>query len=292
MLKCKLLFISLIFFGSMFLVSNVFANQDYTTVKLDDITVTVINDCQINFKADLFPTLDQYPENKKLMHDGAFSGIDRTFLFKLDKRLILVDGGWGIEGKNNGKTVEILKSLGYDTSAITDIIVTHLDVDHISGLIFKGERVYKNATLWLNQKQYTAWTEGEPRNKMSVDNARNVIKAYKNAGKVGFYNWGDKLFTKITAIQADGHTPGHTVFCLDSGKSKLYFVGDLLHADDLQLQHPECSSIYDADPTRAAAMRSEILKRCANEKSIVAGAHFIKIGVVKVSGTGFTVEEK
>ena len=290
MLKRKILLSTIFFLWSIFLFSQAQANSDYSTIKLNDISITVINDNANNFSAELFPTLDKYPDSKKLMHNGAFTGIVRTFLFKLGDKLILVDGGWGIEGRRHGKTVEILKSLGYNTSDITDILLTHLDVDHVSGLIDKGERVYPNATLWLNQKQYSAWTEGEPRDKHSVENARNVLKVYKGAGKISFYKWGAEVFPQIKAIQADGHTPGHTVFCLTNGKNKLYFLGDLLHAGDLQLAHPECSSKYDADPERAALMRREILQHCADEKSIVAGAHFIKIGVVKRSGSGFIVE--
>ena len=290
--KLKNLLVSLALLGALFCSSQALAKDANKTIKVGEITVNVITDGQNNFKADLFPTLDKYPEAKKLMHDNAFAGTVRTFLVHLDKRLILIDGGWGVETGRIGKTVENLKALGYEPAAITDILLTHLDIDHVSGLIHNGQRVYPKATLWLNEKQHTAWTKGEPRFKQSVDKARSVIKAYKDAGKLSFYKWGEEVFPKIMALQADGHTPGHTVFRLTSGKEHLYLVGDLLHAGDLQLAHPECNSVYDANPERAASVRHKVLQRCADEKSMIAGAHFIPIGVVKVSGTGFKVDAK
>lgn len=293
MLRCSLVFhvcLALFLCAGTVLSTNAVA-ADYHQYAFDNVKVTAINDRTNAFAAELFPTLSHYPDSKKLLHNGAFAGVVRTFLLQMGKKLILVDGGWGA-GPHKGRTVEILRSLGYAPEQITDILVTHLDIDHVSGLINNGKCAYPKATLWITHSQYNAWTQGEPRNKASVAMARNVMSLYKDAGKMCLYHWGDAVLPKISAMQADGHTPGHTVFCVQAGQKKFYLLGDLLHAGDLQLAHPECSSQYDAQPARAAAIRREILQRCAQEGSIVAGAHFLPIGVVRTAGTGFAIDVK
>lgn len=290
MLRHSYVFFALFLLAGTFLPTHA-AGADYHQYAFDNVTITAMNDRMNSFAAKLFPTLDHYPDSKEFLRNGGFPGVVRTFLLQMGKKLILVDGGWGA-GPQAGRTESILRSLGYAPEQITDILVTHLDIDHVSGLITNGKPAYPKATLWITHSQYNAWTQGEPRNKASVDMARSVMIVYKNAGKMCLYHWGDEVLPKISAIQADGHTPGHTVFCVQAGQKKCYLLGDLLHAGDLQLAHPECNSQYDLLPVRAAAIRREILQRCAQEGSIVAGAHFLPIGVVRAAGTGFVIDTK
>ena len=279
---------------SVFLLSatKASAGVDYLSYSLNDMSILIINDTENRFAAKLFPTLDTYPDAKNYLVDGSFAGIVRTFAIKNGKRTILVDGGWGTESGKRGRTREILAQVGISANDITDILLTHLDIDHVSGLVENNAPVFANATLRLCRKEYDAWiVQGHVRNEASEKRAKAVVALYEKAGRLSLFNWGDEVLPGITALDAAGHTPGHTAFTLTSKGASLVLLGDLLHAADLQLMHPNVNSVYDHDPARAAEARNRILSRCAQEKLAVAGAHILPIGIPsKMPKGGFVLQ--
>ncbi|MBQ2514603.1 MAG: hypothetical protein IKO81_06615 [Bacteroidales bacterium] len=50
-------------------------------------------------------------------------------------------------------------------------------------------------------------------------------------------------------------------------------AGDLLHAQDLQLDHPQFCARYDRDPKQAVTTRTRILKSVLENGQYLAGAH-------------------
>ena len=65
------------------------------------------------------------------------------------------------------------------------------------------------------------------------------------------FRFGEEVLPGIKALDASGHTPGHTVFETDS----LLIVGDLLHAAALQIPRPEVCTIYDMNPSGGVQAR-------------------------------------
>lgn len=172
--------------------------------------------------------------------------------------------------------------------AVTDILMTHLDVDHVSGLVAGGKAVYPNATLHIAEAEYDAWiVQGTARPAPAIENARKAVAAY--ADRVSRHAYGKEPVPGITAVAAQGHTPGHTAYSISSGKDRLCIVGDLLHVAPVQLRNPDQNSRYDASP-QAAQTRRELLSRLAHEKSQVAGMHFVDIGFVREKDGGFVIE--
>jgi len=49
--------------------------------------------------------------------------------------------------------------------------------------------------------------------------------------------------------------------------------GDIVHAQRVQLQHPEVTAIFDIDQTAAAATPASITARLAREHVLIAGPH-------------------
>jgi len=83
----------------------------------------------------------------------------------------------------------------------------------------------------------------------------------------------------VSAIAAYGHTPGHTMFLVESGGKKLLVWGDLTHAMAIQMPRPSVSVTYDSDPVAAAEARKEVLKYVSENKIPVAGMHVAYPGV-------------
>jgi glyoxylase-like metal-dependent hydrolase (beta-lactamase superfamily II) len=113
-----------------------------------------------------------------------------------------------------------------------------------------------------------------------------VIEAYGQ--RLATFDFGQEILPGLTALAAVGHTPGHTVFLMESGAEKLLFIGDLIHAAALQFPRPDESASYDQDPLKAVQSRKMILKMAAEEKIPVAGAHipFPGTGSVSQDGSG------
>jgi hypothetical protein len=69
------------------------------------------------------------------------------------------------------------------------------------------------------------------------------------------------------------------------------FWGDTIHLQNVQLQHPELTVVFDIDPTAAAATRNQLLARLASEDVVIAGPHilFPGLGRLHKTGSGYTL---
>jgi glyoxylase-like metal-dependent hydrolase (beta-lactamase superfamily II) len=114
--------------------------------------------------------------------------------------------------------------------------------------------------------------------------AETFLPAY--AGRVRTFEWDQPVLRGVTARDASGHTPGHTVFEVDAGGSRLWIVGDLIHFAGVQLPRPEIAVTYDTDPVKAVAARKRVFDKAAAEGVAVAGMHLLFPGIGKFSKAG------
>ena len=256
-----------------------------------DLDVLVIRDADVSMGQQLLPGLaEKAPEFVGVFQNGPVPAVDQTFYFKKDGHQVLVDAGWGKEHKVEGHTADLLHENGIAEDDITDILLTHMDTDHIGGLLSNGQPVYPNATLWISVPEYEAWVGGGGvnRGEAAVDLAKKVAAAYK----VKQFNYGDEILPGVTAVDAAGHTPGHTAYDITSGTEKMTIAGDILHIAPVQLPRPDLSTVYDMDGEKAASARKRLLERAAQERSLFAGMHFPMVSNVrKLEGNGFAMRE-
>ena len=216
---------------------------------------------------------------KKYAPDGTYPSSMNAFLIRTPESRILVDSGLGREIVND------LKSLGVEAEDIDVVLLTHMHGDHIGGLISKsdGKAVFPKAKMYLARQERDYWASEEIMKTFPEDrqgdfkNSQAVLAAYGNSVQTfepdalgsGF----KPLLPNVQAIAAFGHTPGHTIFLVESEGAKFLIWGDVTHAITVQMPVPEVFMVFDVDSAQAVATRLAVLKYVSDGKIPVAGAH-------------------
>ena len=91
----------------------------------------------------------------------------------------------------------------------------------------------------------------------------------------------------MTALPAYGHTPGHTVYEVESKGKMLVLIGDMVHVEAVQFPDPSVGFVGDSDAKSATAERKKVFAEAAEKGYLIGAAHlaFPGIGhVTKVPG--------
>jgi glyoxylase-like metal-dependent hydrolase (beta-lactamase superfamily II) len=207
---------------------------------------------------------------------------DSGFLVDTGKQVVLVDAGagqWWGEGAL-GRLETNLRSAGYTPGQVNLVLLTHMHSDHIGGLTTRdGKRVFPNAEVYVAKAENDFWLSPEiaakaPKEAQEFFQAAQSISApYIKAGKWHTFSGSDEIADGIRIVPLPGHTPGHTGYEFSSNGQKILFLGDIIHAQSVQLKHPEISVVFDADPAAAVATRKRLLPALVDEDVLIASPH-------------------
>src|ERR1700726_961409 len=224
--------------------------------------------------------------------------VDTGFLVNTGKQLILVEAGagtwWG--GGALGRLAGSLRSAGYAPAEVDLVLVTHLHSDHVGGLTTQdGKRVFPNADVYVAKAESDFWLSPEITAKAPKDaqpffqSAQAIAAPYIKAGKWRTFRGSEPIVDGMQLIPLPGHTPGHTGYEFSSKGQKIMFWGDTIHLQNVQLQHPELTVVFDIDPAAAAATRNQLLSKLAREDVVIAGPHmlFPGLGRLHKDGSGY-----
>ena len=250
--------------------------KDVYTYNVGSVKVSMLSERQGRGNTDIL--IGATPEMiAKIAPDKEYPNAINIFLVQTGVENILVDTGFGL------KLEEHLKHFKLEPKDIHSVLITHMHRDHIGGLLKDGKQRFPNAKVYLDKNEYAYWMD-DPQRKASVE---HVVNAYKD--KLHLFTAGDlngksqKLFPEVSAIAAYGHTPGHTVYMIESKGEKLLIWGDLTHAMAFQMPYPKVSVTYDVSSSKAAQTREQILRYVSENKISVAGMHIAFPGMGKVS---------
>jgi len=239
--------------------------SDTFTFKVNDLDISLLNEVQRRGNASiLIGATSEMLE--KTIPQGNYPSAVNAFLIKTKDKNILVDTGYGT------KLFDNLATLGVSPAQIDVVLLTHMHGDHIGGL-FKDEKIaFPNAKIYVSELEHQYWVSDASKN----NPAQKVFDRYKD--QMVFFDPVDLneeqcLLPHIKAVKAYGHTPGHTMFLIESGKSKLLIWGDLTHALDVQIAYPEVAVTYDIDPKQAIETRVATLKYVMEHNIPIVGMH-------------------
>ncbi len=271
-------------------------------LKVGDLEVTALFDGAAVFdahwlngtKATMDGVVNALQEDPRLLDVS-----DEGFLVNTGKQRILVDAGagtwWG--GGVLGRLEASLRSAAYTPEEIDIVLITHLHSDHVGGLTTQdGKRVFPNADVYVAKAESDFWLSTEIAAKAPKDvqpffqSARAIAAPYIKAGKWHTLSGSEPIVDGMQLVPLPGHTPGHTGYEFSSKGQKILFCGDIVHAQRVQLQHPEVTAVFDIDQNAAAATRLQLLPKLAREDVLIAGPHmpFPALGRLRKEGSGYS----
>jgi glyoxylase-like metal-dependent hydrolase (beta-lactamase superfamily II) len=214
-------------------------------------------------------------------------------------RTILIDAGLGMDPDLDlpraGRLAQRLGAAGIDLASVTDVVLTHMHMDHIGGLLIDGvkDRLRPDLRIHVAAAELKFWE--------SPDFSRAVMPAgfpdaLRRAAKRFVNDYGSQLrpfedehevTPGVVVRRTGGHTPGHSVVGLASGGERLTFAGDAVF--QVGFDQPEWHNGFEHDPEEAARVRVKLLRELAANRELLVATHlpFPSLSHVAVDGDTF-----
>src|SRR5499425_2612195 len=196
-------------------------------------------------------------------------------------RTILIDAGMGMEFPDlprTGRLIQRLQAAGIDLASVTDVVLTHMHMDHCGGLLVDEVRERLRPDLRIHVAGFEAkFWDGRPdfsRVHMPPgfpDALRETAKRFLNEyeSQLRPFDKEYEVAPGVLVHRTGGHTPGHSVVRLASGGDRLTFAGDAVF--QVGFEHPDWRNGFEHDPEEAARVRVDLLRElAANRESMVA----------------------
>ncbi|MHC2000145.1 MBL fold metallo-hydrolase [Methylobacterium sp. CM6241] len=273
-------------------------------VRIGEIDVLVVSDGVLPLPTKMLGHNVEAAERATWLSDmflppDAFDWSLNVVVVRSGGQTILIDAGLGLDPNLNlpraGQLVRRLEAAGIDLASVTDVVLTHMHMDHVGGLLVEGvkERLRPDLRIHVAAAEVKFW---EAPDFTHVDMPQGFPDALRAAAKrfAQEYRSQLRLFDEehevapgVVVHRTGGHTPGHSVVRLASGGDRLTFAGDAVFT--VGFEHPDWHNGFEHDPEEAARVRVRLLRELAatGEQLIATHLPFPSVGRVAVDGDAF-----
>ncbi|MDH2384497.1 MBL fold metallo-hydrolase [Bradyrhizobium sp. CER78] len=273
-------------------------------VRVGDIDVLVVSDGVLPLPTQMLGHNADPAVRAAWLHDmflpaDAFDWALNVVMVRSGGKTILIDAGLGADPDLHlpraGQTVKRLEAAGIDLSSVTDVVLTHMHMDHVGGLLVDGvkERLRPDLRIHVAEAEVKFW-EAPDFSHVSMppgfpDALRATAKRFASEYRDNLRTFDEEheVAPGVVVRRTGGHTPGHSVVRLASGGDALTFAGDLVFA--VGFEHPDWYNGFEHDPEEAARARVRLLRELAQTGEMLVATHlpFPSVGHVAVDGDAF-----
>jgi glyoxylase-like metal-dependent hydrolase (beta-lactamase superfamily II) len=218
--------------------------------------------------------------------DSAFMPHDKlatpftTLIVNTGKKLVLIDTGTGGQiSPTAGMVVDNLAAAGIAPKDVDQIVISHFHPDHINGIKDKdNDLIFRNAEIMVPAPEWDFWMDDANLRAAPADMKETFLnqrRIFSDIAKtVTHYKPGQEVAPGIVTLPAPGHTPGHTVFAIHSGKDSLLALSDTAQHPAVFARHPDWQAAFDVDGKQTIETRKRLFDRAAADRMLVTGYHF------------------
>ena len=273
-------------------------------LKVGDIDVLVVSDGVLPLPTQMLGHNADPADRAAWLKDmflpqDAFDWALNVVVVRSGGKTILIDAGLGSDPDLNlpraGQLIKRLEAAGIDLGSVTDLVLTHMHMDHIGGLLVEGvkERLRKDLRIHVAAAEVKFW---ESPDFSHTSMPQGFPDALRSAAKRFVSEYGSNLRTfdeeheiapGVVARRTGGHTPGHSVVRVASGGDGLTFAGDAVFT--VGFEQPDWHNGFEHDPEEAARVRVRLLRELAETGELLVATHlpFPSVGHVAVDGDAF-----
>ncbi len=214
------------------------------------------------------------------------------------EQTILVDAGLGSQFPGfprAGLFPRRLADAGIPLETVTDVIITHMHMDHVGGLLAAGvkERLRPDVRIHVAQAEVDFWTQPDFTHTDMPKPVPNVLrltaKSFADTYRDNLRIFQDRheVAPGVVVRLTGGHTAGHSVVDLTSDGERLTFAGDAMFP--VGFDHPDWHNGFEHDPKESARVRRGLFEELAENGGLLVAAHlpFPSVGRVAVDGDAF-----
>lgn len=269
-------------------------------VPVGDIEVLVISDGVLPITATTLATNAEPAALSSWLHD-MFLPPDvldwplNVVVVRSGDRTILVDAGLGVEFPDfprAGQTVARLEAAGIDLASVTDVVLTHLHMDHVGGLLTDGvkSRLRQDLQIHVAAREAEFWEAPDfsrtcmpqPVPAVLRATASRFLTEYRSSLRT--FESEYEVAPGVLVSRTGGHTPGHSVVRLASGGDQMTFAGDAVFAPGFD--NPGWHNGFEHDPDEAVRVRVALLTELAATGESLVATHLPFPSVCNVATKG------
>lgn len=272
-------------------------------LSIGDLDVLIISDGVLPLPTETMST-NVASEARDAWFNDMFLGPDmfdwalNVLVVRSGEQTILVDAGLGNQFPGfprAGQFPKRLEAAGVPLESITDVIVTHMHMDHVGGLLVDEvrNRLRPDVRIHVTSTEVEFWKDPDfsltampsPVPEVLRTTAAQFVEAY--GGNIRTFENELKVAPGVTATITGGHTPGHCVVRVESEGERLMFAGDALFP--VGFDHPDWHNGFEHDPEKAVSVRVDLLREAAETGELLVATHlaFPSLGRVAADGDTF-----